>query len=83
MATKTYTHRVAVMVQTQVIMDIDAENDVESIRQRAIEAYLNGEGDQEEGISIPTQVVIYPWLEEGQEPPRGSRFPEPTILEYN
>jgi len=76
-----YTHRVAVMVGSQVIMDIEAENDLESIKAEAIRSLLNGEGNQEVGISIPQTVVVYPWLEEGQKPPKGSSYPKPTEIE--
>ncbi len=40
-----YTHRVAVMVATQVIMDIEAENDVESIKKEALISLKSGEGN--------------------------------------
>lgn len=80
METKTYTHRVAIMTQTQVIMDIEAPNDVDKIKKEAIEAYFRGDGDQEYGFTVPTSVVIYPWLEEGQTPPEGSLYPNPTYL---
>ncbi len=76
-----YTHRVAVMVATQVIMDIEAENDVESIKKEALISLQSGEGDPEQGMSFVKSVVIYPWLEEGQEPPKGSNYPKPTELE--
>lgn len=74
-------HRVAVMEVTQVIMDIEAENDLDSIKKRALEAYFNEDGEPERGYSFPAQVVVYPWLEEGQLPPKGSDYPKPTILE--
>ena len=77
---KKYTHRVAVMVNTQVIMDVEADNDLDSIKESAIQAYFDGEGDQEEGISFPTHVVIYPWREKGQETPKGTVDTEPTIV---
>lgn len=80
MSTETHTHRVAMMVMTQVIMDVEAPNDVDSIKKRAIEAYFNEEGEQEQGFSAPMEVVIYPWLEQGQEPPTGSAYPKPTNL---
>jgi hypothetical protein len=80
MKTKTYTHRVSMWVTTQVIMDVEAENDVNAIKERAIEAYYNDEGDQEDGVSFPSQIVIHPWLEEGQVPPAGSAYPNPTIF---
>lgn len=80
MDTKTYTHRVAIMEVTQVIMDIEAENDLDSIKKEALKAYYEGTGEQEAGISFPSQVVIYPWLEKGQNPPQGSAYPEPTII---
>jgi len=76
-----YTHRVAVMVATQVIMDIEAENDVESIKKEALISLQSGEGDPEQGMSFVKSVVIYPWLEEGQNPPKGSSYPKPTELE--
>jgi hypothetical protein len=76
-----YTHRVAVMVATQVIMDIEAENDVESIKKEALISHQSGEGDPEQGMSFVKSVVIYPWLEEGQKPPKGSSYPKPTELE--
>lgn len=76
----TYTHRVAIMEVTQIIMDIEAENDLDSIKEKALKAYYEGNGDQEEGLSFPSQVVLYPWLEKGQNPPQGSAHPEPTII---
>lgn len=79
--TETYTHRVAVLETRQIIMDIEAPNDIDSIKKVALEAYFQEEGDQEVGLTIPASVVIYPWLEEGQTPPNGSAYPEPTELE--
>ena len=83
METKTYLHRVAVVVSTQILMDIEAENDVDKIRAEALRAYFAGEGDPEEGFTYPTDVVVYPWLEEGQTPPTGSLYPEPTFMEVS
>lgn len=80
METKNYTHRVAMMVQTQIIMDVEAPNDVDKIKEEAIKAYFHGGGDQEEGFTVPTSVIIYPWLEEGQSPPNGSLYPNATQL---
>lgn len=80
METKTHLHRVAIMEVTQIIMDIEAENDLDSIKEKALKAYYEGNGDQEEGLSFPSQVVVYPWLEKGQNPPQGSAYPEPTII---
>ena len=80
METKTYTHRVAMMVQTQIIMDVEAPNEVDSIKKAAIEAYFQGGGNQEEGFTIPDRIIIYPWLEEGQSPPEGSVYPNATIV---
>lgn len=76
-------HRVAVMVTTQVIMDIEAENDLESIRKEAIRSYSSGEGNQETGFALPKSIVLYPMLEEGQEPPKGSFYPAPTEMEID
>ena len=61
-------------------MDIEAPNDIDSIKEVALSAYFQGEGDQEEGLSYPASLVIYPWLEEGQTPPVGSAYPNPTEL---
>ena len=80
MTTKTYTHRVAIMETRQVIMDIEAPNDIESIKEVALSAYFQGEGNQEVGLTYPASVVVYPWLEEGQSAPVGSNYPEPTEL---
>ena len=76
----TYTHRVAVMETRQIIMDIEAPNDIDSIKDVALSAYFQEEGDQETGFIAPTSVIIYPWLEEGQTPPNGSAYPAPTEL---
>jgi hypothetical protein len=76
----TYTHRVAIMETRQIIMDIEAPNDLDSIKKVALSAYFQEDGDQETGFIAPTSVVIYPWLEEGQTPPSGSAYPEPTII---
>lgn len=81
MDTKTYTHRVAIMETRQIIMDVEAENDIDKIREVALSAYFQEEGDQEVGYSIPSSLVIYPWLEKGQTPPNGSAYPEPTIVD--
>lgn len=81
METKTYTHRVAIMETRQVIMDIEAPNDIESIKEVALSAYFHGEGNQEVGLTMPNSLVIYPWLEEGQTPPVGSAYPNPTEVE--
>ena len=81
METKTYTHRVAIMEMRQVLMDVEAPNDVDSIKKVALEAYFQGDGAQEVGLTIPNSLVIYPWLEEGQVPPLGSAYPEPTIVD--
>lgn len=80
MDTKTYTHRVAIMTQTQVIMDVEAPNDIDEIKKVALSAYFQGEGNQEEGFTIPTSLAIYPWLEDGQTPPEGSLYPNVTYL---
>jgi hypothetical protein len=80
MDTKTYTHRVAIMETRQIIMDIEAPNDIDSIKDVALSAYFQEEGDQETGFIAPTSVIIYPWLEEGQTPPNGSSYPAPTEL---
>jgi len=74
-------HRVAVMVTTQVIMDIEADNDLDSIRKEALRSYFNEEGNQEIGLAIPQSVVLYPMLAEGQRPPKGSSYPSPTEME--
>ena len=81
MDTKTYTHRVAIMETRQVIMDIEAPNDLDSIKEKALSAYFQGEGDQEEGLAYPDSLIIYPWLESDQTPPEGSSYPMPTVLE--
>jgi len=78
-----YTHRVAVMVMQQVIMDIEEENDIEKITQKALYSYFNKEGNPEIGMSIPTEVVVYPWLEEGQKPPKGSAYPSITTVKIS
>jgi hypothetical protein len=75
-----YTHRVAIMETRSIIMDVEAPNDVDSIKEAALSAYFNEEGDQEVGYIAPTSVIIYPWLEEGQTPPEGSAYPEGTTL---
>jgi hypothetical protein len=80
MDNKTYTHRVAIMETRSIIMDVVAPNDIDSIKEAALTAYFNEEGDQEVGYIAPTSVIIYPWLEEGQTPPEGSAHPEITIL---
>lgn len=80
MKVKTYTHRVAIMESRQIIMDIEAPNDIESIKDKTLEAYFNGEGDQEAGMTVPVTLIVYPWLEEGQTPPAGSEFPNPTYV---
>ena len=76
----TYTHRVAIMEMRQIIMDVEAPNDIDSIKEVALSAYFQEEGDQETGFITPTSVIIYPWLEEGQTPPNGSAHPAPTEL---
>ena len=76
----TYTHRVAIMETRQIIMDIEAPNDLDSIKEGALSAYFLEYEDQEVGLIVPTSVIIYPWLEEGQTPPNGSAYPEPTQL---
>jgi hypothetical protein len=83
METKTYNHRVAIMETRQVIMDIEAPNDISKIKEVALSAYFQGEGEQETGLQYPASVIIYPWLEEGQTPPEGSAYPEPTIIALN
>jgi len=80
MEKKLYTHRVAVMETRQVIMDVVAPNTLEDIKQVALDAYFQGKGDQEVGLTIPDNLVIYPWLEEGQTPPIGSEYPAPTVI---
>ena len=67
----TYTHRVAIMETRQIIMDIEAPNDLDSIKEGALSAYFLEYEDQEVGLIVPTSVIIYPWLEEGQTPPNG------------
>jgi hypothetical protein len=79
----TYTHRVAIMETRQIIMDIEAPNDLDSIKEVALSAYFHEEGDQEVGFIAPTSVVIYPWLEEGQTPPIGSAYPAPTEIQLS
>lgn len=74
-------YRVAVMVTTQVVMDIEADNDLESIKKEAVRSYLSGEGNQEVGLAIPQSVVLYPMYYEGQEPPKGSSPNGPTEME--
>jgi hypothetical protein len=74
-------YRVAVMVTTQVVMDIEADNDLESIRKEAIRSYLSGGGNQEVGLAIPQSVVLYPMFYEGQKPPKGSSLNGPTEME--
>jgi hypothetical protein len=81
MDTKTYTHRVAIMEVRQVIMDVEAPNDIDSIKKVALDNYFQSTGNPEVGLTIPESVVIYPWLEQGQNPPEGSSYPEPTIIE--
>ena len=74
-------YRVAVMVTSQVIMDIESEDDLDSIRKEALRSYFNDEGNQEIGLAIPQSVVLYPMLAEGQKPPKGSAYPAPTEME--
>ena len=76
-----YHHRIAIMEVRQIIMDVEAENDIESIKKRALEAYFSEEGDPEVGLTYPKSVVIFPWLEQGQTPPQGSDYPSPTFVE--
>ena len=83
MDTKTYNHRVAIMETRQVIMDVEAPNDIESIKEVALSAYFQGEGAQEVGLTFPNSLIVYPWLEEGQVPPVGSHYPEPTFIELD
>jgi hypothetical protein len=80
MDNKTYTHRVAIMETRQIIMDIEAPNNLDSIKEVALSAYFQEEGNQEVGLVSPTSVIIYPWLEEGQTPPEGSAHPQLTII---
>lgn len=75
-------HRVAIMVTSQIVMDIEAENDLESIRKTAYSDFLNKKGNPEVGLTMPLSVVLYPMLEEGQEPPKGSLYPAPTELPF-
>ena len=77
---ETFTHRVAIMETRQIIMDIEAGNTVDEIKAVALEAYFQGEGGQEIGLTYPVSVVIYPWLEEGQTPPVGSAHPNATEI---
>ena len=71
----------AVIIGTQVIMDVHAENDLDSIKKEAIRAYFAGEGDQEEGFEFLSKVIVYPWLEEGQPVMEGSAYPKPTFIQ--
>ena len=80
---ETYVHRIAIMETRQIIMDVEAPNDVDSIKKVALEAYFQGDGDQEVGLTAPNSIVIYPWLAQGQTPPLGSAYPEPTNIELN
>ena len=80
MDTKTYNHRVAIMETRQIIMDVEAPNDIDSIKQVALEAYFQEDGNQEVGFIAPTSIIVYPWLEEGQTPPNGSSHPDPTTI---
>lgn len=76
----TYTHRVAVMVATQVIMDVEAGNSIDEIYAATLKAFKNGEGNQEVGLQdIPYAVRILPWREEGQDQPTGwVNWPDPV-----
>lgn len=76
----TYTHRVSMMVATQVIMDVEAANNVDDIYKATLEAFKNGTGNPEVGLmEVPYAVRISPWLEEGQEQPEGwVNWPQPT-----
>lgn len=80
---ETFTHRVAIMETRQIIMDIEAPNDIESIKEVALGAYFHGAGEQEVGLTYPSSLVIYPWLEEGQSPPDGSAHPNSTFIELD
>lgn len=80
---ETFTHRVAIMETRQIIMDIEAPNDIESIKEVALGAYFHGAGEQETGLTYPSSVVIYPWLEEGQSAPDGSAYPNATHIELD
>lgn len=68
----TYTHRVSMMVATQVIMDVEAGNNVEEIYKATLKAFKNGTGNPEVGMeNMPFAVRISAWREEGQEIPEG------------
>jgi hypothetical protein len=76
-------HRVAVIVQSQVVMDITADNNLDSIKKEALEAFFDGRGDQETVIKIPTAVMYFPLLAEGEELPKGANKSGPTELEVD
>lgn len=77
----TYTHRVHAVIQTTIIMDVEAPNDVDSIRNETVRAFYAGEGEQELLSQGMVGVTLFPWLEEGQTPPVGSNYPEPTFIQ--
>lgn len=83
MGVKTYLHRVAVIESRQVIMDVEAYNNIVDIKEKALEAYANGEGDQEIGLTYLDSVVIYPWTTDEQGPPIGSSYPERTVIKLD
>lgn len=40
-------------------MDIEAEDNLDKIKKRAIEAFAHGEGDPEVGYEVPVAVLVY------------------------
>jgi len=78
---KKYLHRVSVEVTTSYILDVEAENDSVLIASKAVEYYKDNKGNPEVQFQNINRVTIYPWLEEGQEPPVGSLYPQPTVVE--
>lgn len=76
-------HRVAVIVQSQIVMDITAENNLDSIKKEAMSAFFDGRGDQETVIKIPTAVMYFPLVAEGEELPKGASKSGPTELDID
>jgi hypothetical protein len=79
--TKTYLHRVAVSVTTEYLLDVEAENAVGDITDATITAFKEGKGEPEVRMTMINGVTIFPWLEDGQEPPKGSEYPNPTEVD--
>lgn len=69
----TQTHRVAVIVQSQVVMDIEAENNLKSIKAEALRSFQAGEGDPEITYVLPLSVNYHPFLAEGEKAPAGAK----------